>query len=103
MIVLPFISIIDQTANELKSIFKERDVVLEHHSNVVYEECSEEESYCKAPKLLATENWDYPIIVTTAVQFLNRSFPINALNVGNCIIYKILLSYLMRYRHCLSI
>ena len=74
VIVLPFISIIDQTANELKSIFKERDVVLEHHSNVVYEECSEEESYCKAPKLLATENWDYPIIVTTAVQFFESLF-----------------------------
>ena len=36
VIVLPFLSIIDQTAKELKSIFKNNDVILEHHSNVIY-------------------------------------------------------------------
>ncbi len=76
VIVLPFISIIDQTAKELKSIFKDKDVVLEHHSNVIYEVngSKEEEYYCKDPKQLATENWDYPIIVTTAVQFFESLF-----------------------------
>lgn len=76
VIVLPFISIIDQTAKELKSIFKDKDVVLEHHSNVIYEGngSKEEEYYCKVPKQLATENWDYPIIVTTAVQFFESLF-----------------------------
>lgn len=74
VIVLPFISIIDQTANELKSIFKDYDVILEHHSNVNYEESHEEEHYCKNSKELATENWDYPIIITTAVQFFESFF-----------------------------
>lgn len=74
VIVLPFISIIDQTANELKTIFKDYDVILEHHSNVIYEEANEEESYCKDSKYLATENWDYPIIITTAVQFFESLF-----------------------------
>lgn len=76
IIVLPFISIIDQTAKELKSIFKDADVVLENHSNVIYEGkgSNEEEYYCKDPKQLATENWDYPIIVTTAVQFFESLF-----------------------------
>ena len=74
VIVLPFISIIDQTANELKSIFKDYDVVLEHHSNVIYEENHDEDYYCKSPKQLATENWDYPIVVTTAVQFFESLF-----------------------------
>lgn len=73
VVVLPFISIIDQTANELKSIFKDYDVVLEHHSNVIYEGASEEDN-CIDPKHLATENWDYPIIVTTAVQFFESLF-----------------------------
>ena len=72
IIVLPFISIIDQTAAELKAIFKGRDIVLEHHSNVIYED--EEEDYSRNPKQLATENWDYPIIVTTAVQFFESLF-----------------------------
>lgn len=74
VIVLPFISIIDQTANELKTIFKDYDVILEHHSNVIYEEANEEETYCKDSKYLATENWDYPIVITTAVQFFESLF-----------------------------
>lgn len=74
VIVLPFISIIDQTANELKTIFKDYDVILEHHSNVIYEGANEEESYCKNSKDLATENWDYPIVITTAVQFFESLF-----------------------------
>ena len=76
VIVLPFLSIIDQTAKELKSIFKNNDVILEHHSNVIYEgkDSKEEEFYCKTPKQLATENWDYPIVITTTVQFFESLF-----------------------------
>ena len=74
VIVLPFISIIDQTANELKSIFNGYDVVLEHHSNVFFEGDNDEENYSKDAKQLATENWDYPIVVTTAVQFFESLF-----------------------------
>ena len=74
VIVLPFISIIDQTANELKNIFKDYDVILEHHSNVIFEEANDEETYCKDSKYLATENWDYPIVITTAVQFFESLF-----------------------------
>lgn len=74
IIVLPFVSIIDQTAGKLKEIFNDEksDYVLEHHSNVIYTENEEKEEY--NPKLLATENWDYPIIVTTNVQFFESLF-----------------------------
>ena len=72
IIVLPFISIIDQTAKELKEIFKDGDYVLEHHSNVIYEEDDKNETF--DVKQLATENWDYPIIVTTSVQFFESLF-----------------------------
>lgn len=74
IIVLPFISIIDQTAEELKAIFNEegKDFVLEHHSNIInIDDKNPDES---SPKQLATENWDYPIIVTTAVQFFESLF-----------------------------
>lgn len=79
IIVLPFISIIDQTANELKKIFGE-EWVLEHHSGYnedeetnkqISQETEDIESY---QKRLATENWDYPIIVTTSVQFFESLF-----------------------------
>ncbi len=72
IIVLPFVSIIDQTAGKLKEVFNDDDYVLEHHSNVIYAENEDKEEY--NPKLLATENWDYPIIVTTNVQFFESLF-----------------------------
>ncbi len=77
--MLPFISIIDQTAKELKRIFGE-EWVLEHHSNFnedeetnknIANESLQDEGYTKR---LATENWDYPIIVTTSVQFFESLF-----------------------------
>jgi CRISPR-associated endonuclease/helicase Cas3 len=79
IIVLPFISIIDQTAKELKRIFGE-EWVLEHHSNFnedeednkeIADESIQDESYSRR---LATENWDFPIIVTTSVQFFESLF-----------------------------
>lgn len=71
IIAIPYTSIIVQTAAVLKSIFGENNV-LEHHSNADYEQC-------KDPKLrhqmkLATENWDYPIVVTTNVQLFESMF-----------------------------
>ncbi len=75
IIVLPFISIIDQTAAELKKIFGE-EWILEHHSgyNENKDDLSENENELEQRKLLACENWDYPIIVTTSVQFFESIF-----------------------------
>ncbi|MBR6320114.1 MAG: CRISPR-associated helicase Cas3' [Prevotella sp.] len=73
IIVLPFLNIIDQTAKELTDIFNdEADYVLEHHSNVIYQNDDDEEKYNL--KQLAIENWNYPIIITTSVQFFESLF-----------------------------
>lgn len=77
IIVLPYINIIDQTASILKDIFDE-EVILEHHSGVI----EDDEEYSKetfkkgtiSTKQLACENWQAPIIVTTAVQFFESLF-----------------------------
>lgn len=74
IIVLPFISIIDQTSKVLKDIFGEEDVVLEHHSNVIYEYITNNGEEKISPRQLAAENWNYPIIVTTSVQFFESLF-----------------------------
>lgn len=71
--VIPYTSVIEQNADEVRNILEEYDVVLEHHSNVFIDENPEDElSYQKAKKYkLVKDNWDSPIIFTTVVQFLD--------------------------------
>lgn len=71
IIAIPYTSIIVQTASVLRSIFGEENV-LEHHSNVDPEHIKDERLQKKME--LATENWDYPIIVTTNVQLFESMF-----------------------------
>lgn len=71
IIAIPYTSIIVQTANILKEIFGEENV-LEHHSNFNPDNIKDEE--IREKNKLATENWDYPIIVTTNVQLFESMF-----------------------------
>ncbi|MBE5317277.1 MAG: CRISPR-associated helicase Cas3' [Xanthomonadales bacterium] len=67
--VIPYTSIIEQTADVFRGIFG--DSVVEHHSNF---EVQNEGSRETQRSRLATENWDAPIIVTTNVQFFESLF-----------------------------
>lgn len=69
IIVLPYVNIIDQTASVLKGILGEENV-LEHHGSYIFTPEGEGEDY----KKLACENWDYPVIITTSVQFYETLF-----------------------------
>ena len=70
--VIPYTSIIDQTAKEFRSIFGD-DCVLEHHSNVYFSDDEEgKEQLSKYEQ--AQQVWDKPIIVTTMVRFLEIYF-----------------------------
>lgn len=71
IIAIPYTSIITQTSNVLRNIFGEENV-LEHHSNVDGSERNNKELSEKMK--LATENWDYPIVVTTNVQLFESLF-----------------------------
>lgn len=90
IVVLPFLSIIEQNASIYRSVLGD-DFVVEHHSGVDYESNSKTLTHSESaffesvdqgvgsdiPKLgnrLSTENWDAPIIVTTSVQFLESLF-----------------------------
>ncbi len=64
--VIPYTSIIEQTAGVLKDIFGPENVV-EHHSNLDPNKETERSR-------LAAENWDAPIIVTTNVQFFESLY-----------------------------
>lgn len=69
--VVPYTSIIEQNADVFRSILGEQNV-LEHHSGVQFD--SGEENAELSPKALAAENWDSPLVVTTAVQFFESMY-----------------------------
>ena len=72
--VIPYTSIITQTAGIFREIFGEENV-LEHHSDISFsgDEATQEAERYEHTRLLA-ENWDAPIIVTTNVQFFESLF-----------------------------
>ena len=72
--VIPFTSIIDQNARDVRAILEPEDalqdkgkVVLEHHASLTPEQQTWREK-------LLTENWDAPVVYTTMVQFLESLF-----------------------------
>ncbi|MHB1202996.1 MAG: CRISPR-associated helicase Cas3' [Acidithiobacillus sp.] len=65
--VIPYTSIIEQTADIFRDIFG--DAVIEHHSNAEVDPDHENHN-----SRLACENWDAPIVVTTNVQFFESLF-----------------------------
>ena len=72
--VIPFTSIIEQNASEFRKAFGElgEHAVLEHHST--FDDGKLQNEATKDKLRLASENWDAPIVVTTAVQFFESLF-----------------------------
>ena len=75
IVVIPFLSIIEQNARIYREVLGE-GVVVEHHSAVSRDTLSVEEHERKrrSSAELAAENWDAPVVVTTSVQFLESLF-----------------------------
>ena len=70
--VIPYTSIIEQTAAVFRTILGD-DAVLEHHSNFIVDRDKGDEEL-EERRRLASENWDAPIVVTTNVQFFECFF-----------------------------
>ena len=81
--VIPYTSIVEQTAKQLREIFP--DVfILEHHSRFdadesakkAHDAASADNNDIKVKEIIkhATENWDAPIVVTTNVQFFESIY-----------------------------
>lgn len=75
--VIPYLSIIEQTADVFRAFLGNR-AVLESHSQVDYdslvEEGSEEASRVAERMKLAAENWDAPVVITTNEQFFESLY-----------------------------
>jgi CRISPR-associated endonuclease Cas3-HD len=76
--VIPYISIIEQTADVFRKAFGPdlAHAVLEHHANAAEVEARSVEAAdnTEDARTLAFENWDAPVVVTTAVQFFESLF-----------------------------
>lgn len=80
ILVIPFSAIIEQSAAVFRDALGAPDDVLEHHASFDWEGAAdrralEDEGADGLAKLRrAAENWDVPIVVTTAVQFFESLF-----------------------------
>lgn len=77
IVVIPYLSIIEQSAGTFRKVFGD-NLVLEHHSGVPYTQQEDgppgEREEVTGLGELASENWDAPVVVTTSVQFLESLF-----------------------------
>ncbi|WP_136608682.1 CRISPR-associated helicase Cas3' [Paenibacillus dokdonensis] len=83
--VLPYTTIIEQNAAEVRRILQDESNILEHHSNVI-EDLDDDEFMdgmmnVRQKLKLAKDNWDSPIIFTTMVQFLNVIYAKGSRNI----------------------
>ena len=67
--IIPYNTILDQNARDIREALAEYPSILEHHSNVVIESEDEQDTYKRL-----TERWDSDIILTSLVQFLNACY-----------------------------
>lgn len=79
VLVVPFLSIIEQTAAIYSSVFQSfpDHYVLEHHSMAglgIEDAKDDAEAATEISRRLLVENWDAPVIITTNVQLLESLF-----------------------------
>ncbi|MGG4505072.1 CRISPR-associated helicase Cas3' [Heyndrickxia sporothermodurans] len=84
--VVPYTTIIEQNAEEVRNILQDHVNILEHHSNIIEDTNDDDENQdgivnVQQKLKLARDNWDSPIIFTTMVQFLNVFYAKGSRNI----------------------
>ncbi|MFD2370668.1 CRISPR-associated helicase Cas3' [Brevibacillus sp. GCM10020057] len=84
--VVPYTTIIEQNAEEVRKILQDDEHILEHHSNVIEDDNDDDEHldgipHSRQKAKLAKDNWDSPVIFTTMVQFLNVFYAKGSRNI----------------------
>ncbi len=72
--VIPYTSIIEQTAKVFQDLFGEVLPILQHHSNFDFDETKTDDEMSAERIARTTENWDAPLVITTNVQFFQSLY-----------------------------
>lgn len=72
--IIPYNSIIEQTADTFEKILGEDAEILRHHSTFSYDEPDDYSEDYQNTVRYAIENWDAKLIITTAVQFFESIY-----------------------------
>lgn len=90
--VIPYTSIIEQTADVFQKLFGDVLPILQHHSNFNFDDMKPDDEMTSERVARTTENWDAPLVITTNVQFFqsmyhNRSSKLRKLhNIADSVI-----------------
>lgn len=84
--IVPYTTIIEQNAEDVRKILMDEANILEHHSNVIDDDNVDDENQTGSMNVrkklkLAKDNWDSPVIFTTMVQFLNVFYAKGSRNI----------------------
>lgn len=75
-----YLSVLEQNAKVIKNTLGNEEYILEHHSNVIYDEDENvfgddfDDSLEKVKSTYLLDDWTSPIVLTTMVQFFNTLF-----------------------------
>ncbi len=72
--VIPYTSIIEQTAHVFQDLFGDVLPILQHHSNFDFDDKKTDDETSAERIARTTENWDAPLIITTNVQFFQSMY-----------------------------
>ncbi len=77
--IIPLLSILDQNAKVIREYLADKNLLTEHHSNVI----NESVNYENIEQIeVVAEDWESPIIISTLVQLLNMLFSHKTSDVG---------------------
>jgi len=71
--VIPLLTVLEQNAAVIREALEDSSIVLEHHSNILHESASGDETEFNETELLM-DSWNAPVVITTMVQLLNTLF-----------------------------
>lgn len=88
--ITSYLAVLEQNAQEIRSILQNDDFIIEHHSNIfneeevkdeVMEQDEKDDSLVAVKREFLFNNWNKPVVLTTMVEFFNTFFKGKVANI----------------------